>query len=280
MATINLSVKLNQDGAIAHRIRYSRIDNVLNPTWVTVSPDVVNSPNLTQTIATNIPNGQYRIGYYAIYSDLRSCPEAFVDTPACEPLISINAYLDGNNIIVQYFAPSDVVKVKINVGYPNGGSYSALFLNNGNDIPIALPSGVYGDFTVTGQSVCDESSAFYSVPSSQVVVTREQTNLTITNTSSNLSIITLVGINGFELSQIITPGNSLQGVHTAFYGSIELGYSNSPTVDCSAQLLLNGTIIQCIDIAALSPAADIVFSPAAFSDTDQCTINLVTGSCP
>jgi hypothetical protein len=188
--------------------------------------------------------------------------------------------LDGNNIIVQYFAPSDAPKVKINVGFPNGGSYSALFLNNGNDIPIALPSGVYGDFTVTGQSVCDESTGFYSAPSSQVVVTREQTNLTITNTSPNLSIITLVGINGFELSQIITAGNSLTGVHTAFYGSIELGYSNSPTVDCSAQLLLNGTIIQCIDIAAFSPAADIVFSPAAFSDTDQCTINLVTGSCP
>lgn len=280
MATINLSVKLNQDGAIAHRIRYSRIDNVLNPTWVTVSPDVVNSPNLTETIATNIPNGQYRIGYYAIYSDLRSCQEAFVDTPACDPLISINAYLDGNNIIVQYFAPSDVVKVKININYPNGGSYSALYLNNGNDIPIALPNGVYGDFTVTGQSVCDENSAFYSAPSSQVIVTREQDNITITNTSPNLSIITLVGVEGFTLSQIIAPGSSLQGTHTAFYGSIELGYSNSPTVDCSAQLLLNGTIIQCIDIAAFSPAADITFSPAAFSDTDQCTINLVTGSCP
>lgn len=280
MGTINLSVKLDQEGAVAHRIRYSRIDNVLNPTWVTVSPDVVNSPNLTQTIATNIPNGQYRIGYYAIYSDLRSCPEAFVDTPACEALISINAYLDGNNIIVQYFAPSDVVKVKINVSYPNGGSYSALFLNNGNDIPIALPNGVYGDFAVTGQSVCDESSGFYSAPSSQATVTREQNNLTITNTSPNLTIITITGINGFELSQTIAPGSTLQGVHEAFYGSIEVGYSNSPTVDCSAQLLLNGTIIQCIDIAALSPAADIVFSPAAFSDTDQCTINLVTGSCP
>jgi hypothetical protein len=280
MATINLSVKLDQDGSIAHRIRYSRIDNVTNPTWVTVSPDVVNSPNLTATIATNIPAGQYRIGYYALYSDLRTCQEQFIDTPACNSLISINAYLDGNNIIVQYLGPSDAPKVRITVGFPNGGSYTANFVNNGNDIPIALPNGVYGDFTVTGQSVCDEDSGFYSPPSSSVTVTREQTNLTITNTSSNLSIITLVGINGFELSQIIAPGNSLTGTHTAFYGSIELGYSNSPTVDCSAQLLLNGTIIQCIDIAAFSPAADIVFSPAAFSDTDQCTINLVTGSCP
>lgn len=280
MGTINLSIKLNQDGAIAHRIRYSRIDNVTNPTWVTVSPDVVNSPNLTATIATNIPAGQYRIGYYALYSDLRTCQEQFIDRPACDSVISINAYLDGNNIIVQYLAPSDATKVRITVSYPNGGSYTANYVNNGNDIPIALPNGVYGDFTVTGQSVCDESSGFYSPPSSQVVVTREQTNLTITNTSSNLSIITITGINGFELSQIIAPGNSLTGVHTAFYGSIEVGYSNSPTVDCSIQLLLNGTIIQCIDIAAFSPAADIVFSPAAFSDTDQCTINLVTGSCP
>jgi hypothetical protein len=280
MATINLTISLNQTGATSHRIRYARIDNVLNPVFVTVSPDVANSPNLVYTIAENVPNGQYRIGYKSLYSDLRTCEEQFIDTPACSSLISINAYLDGNNIIVQYLAPSDAPKVRITVNYPNGGSYTANYVNNGNDIPIALPTNVYGDFTVTGQSVCDEESGFYSPPSSQVVVTREQTNLTITNTSPNLSIITLVGINGFELSQIIAPGNSLTGTHTAFYGSIELGYSNSPTVDCSAQLLLNGTIIQCIDIAAFSPAADIVFSPAAFSDTDQCTINLVTGSCP
>lgn len=275
--SINLSISFSHPDAIAHRVAFARVDNSINPVYTTVSPDPTSSPT---NIATNIPNGQYAIRYRAIYADLRTCPDNLIETAACPGLISINAYLDGNNIIVQYFAPSDVVKVKINVGYPNGGSYSALFLNNGNDIPIALPNGVYGDFTVTGQSVCDESSGFYSAPSSQVVVERAQNNLTITNTSSNLSIITIVGINGFELSQIIAPGDSLQGVHTAFYGSIELGYSNSPTVDCSAQLLLNGTIIQCIDIAALSPAADIVFSPAAFSDTDQCTINLVTGSCP
>lgn len=279
MATINLSVKLNQDGAVAHRIRYARIDNVLTPTWVTVSPDVVNSPNVTQTIATNIPAGQYRIGYYALYSDLRTCEEQFVETAPCNGLISINAYLDGNNIIVEYLAPSDAPKVRITVNYPNGGSSTANYVNNGNDIPIALPNGVFGDFLVTGQSVCDESSGFYSAPSSQVVVTRGENNLTITNTSPNLSIVTVVGINGFTLSQIISPGSSLQGGHTAFYGSIELGYTNSPTANCSAQLLLNGTIIQCIDIAAFSPAADIVFSPAAFSDSDQLTINLITGAC-
>jgi len=274
--SINLSINFSHPEAVAHRVSFARIDNTLNPVYTTVSPDPISSP---ANIATNIPNGQYSIRYRAIYADLRTCPDNSIETPACPGLISINAYLDGNNIIVQYFAPSEIVKVKINVSFPTGGSYSALYVNNGNDIPIALPSGVYGDFTVTGQSVCDESSGFYSVPSSQVVVTREQNNLTITNTSPNLSIITVVGINGFELSQIIAPGNSLTGVHTAFYGSVEVGYSNSPTVDCSIQLLLNGTIIQCIDIAAFSPAADIVFSPAAFSDTDQCTINLVTGSC-
>lgn len=274
---INLSINFSHPDAVAHRVSFARIDNNINPVYTTVSPDPISSP---ATIATNIPNGQYAIRYRPIYADLRSCPDNFTETAACPVLISINAYLDGSNIIVQYFAPSDVVKVKINISYPTGGSFSSLFVNNGNDIPIALPNGVYGDFIVTGQSVCDEESSFYSSPSSQVVVTREQNNLTIINTSPNLSIITITGINGFELSQIIAPGNSLQGVHAAFYGSIELGYSNSPSADCSAQLLLNGTIIQCIDIAAFSPAADIVFSPAAFSDTDQCTINLITGSCP
>lgn len=275
--SINLSVKLDQDGAIAHRIRYARIDNTINPTWVTVSPDVVNSPNLTQTIAENIPNGQYRIGYYAIYSDLRTCPEQFVDTPACDSLISLNAYLDGNNIIVQYFAPSDAVKVKINISYPNGGSYSALYVNNGNDIPIALPSNVFGDFIVTGQAVCDEGSGFYSPPSSQATVTRSETTVTISNQTSLLTVTDVTGLTGYTLSGSVAPSGTDTGGHSAFTGQIVLTLTSSGLFTGNkAALLLNGTLIQCIDVV-LGPS--VTFNSASFAATDNIQILLSIGAC-
>jgi hypothetical protein len=275
MGTINLSVKLNQDGAVAHRIRYARIDNVLNPVWVTVSPDVVNSPTLTETIATNIPNGQYRIGYYAIYSDLRTCTEQFVETPPCDNLISINAYLDGTNLIVQYLAPSDAPKVRITVSYPKGGSYTANYVNNGNDIPIALPNGVYGDFIVSGQSVCDESSGFYSPPSSQVTITRSATTVIISNQSSDVNITNVTGISGYTLLSTLTPSNSDAGTHDAFTGTITLTLSGGSPLDGSASMLLNGTLIQCVAIASTS----LTFNSASFAETDTITITLSDSAC-
>jgi hypothetical protein len=276
MATINLSVKLSQDGSIAHRIRYARIDNVLNLSWITVSPDVVNSPNLTQTIATNIPSGQYRIGYYALYSDLRTCSEQFIDTSPCDSLISINAYLDGANLIVQYLAPSDAPKVRITVNYPNGGSYTANYVNNGNDIPIALPGGVYGDFTVTGQSVCDESSGFYSPPSSQVTVTRSQTTVLVSNQTSLLTVTGVSGLTGYTLSGAVPPSGSDNGTHSAFTGQITLTLTSTGAfTGNNVNLILNGTLIQCVDITS----GTVIFNSASFAATDEIQIILSIGSC-
>lgn len=272
----NLSIKLNQDGAVAHRIRYARIDNTLNPIWITVSPDVVNSPNLTQTIATNIPDGQYRIGYYAIYSDLRTCPEQFEDTLPCNSLISINAYIDGTNLIVQYLGPSDAPKVRITVNYPNGGSYTANYVNTGNDIPIALPGGVYGDFIVSGQSVCDEGSGFYSPPSSQVTVTRTQTNVIVSNQTALLTVTNVAGVSGFTLPASVPPSGAESGTHTAFTGQIILTLTSSGAfTGNNVNLILNGTLIQCIDITS----GTVTFNSASFASTDEIQIILSMGSC-
>lgn len=276
MATINLTISLNQTGAISHRIRYARIDNTLNPTFVTVSPDVPNTPNLVYTIAENVQNGQYRIGYKAIYSDLRECDEQFTDTPACDSLISINAYLDGNNIIVQYLAPSDAPKVRITISYPNGGSYTANYVNNGNDIPIALPNNVFGDFIVTGQSVCDEESGFYSAPSSQVTVTRNENTVIISNQTSLLTVTNVTGLTGFTLGSSVSPSGTSNGTHDAFTGQIVLTLTSSGVFTGNyANLLLNGTMIQCIDITS----GTATFNSASFGASDVIQITLGIGAC-
>src|SRR5438105_6912865 len=101
--SINLSISFNHPSAIANRVKYARIDNTNNPVYITVVPDPTSSP---ANIATNIPNGQYRIQSTPIYADGRVCDPEIVDTPACPGLISINAYIDSSILIVEYLAPS------------------------------------------------------------------------------------------------------------------------------------------------------------------------------
>lgn len=276
MATINLTIKADQQGAVAHRIRYSRVDNTFTPTWVTVSPDVVNSPNLTQTIATNIPNGQYTIGYKALYADLRECPEQFVQTAVCPSMLSITAYLDGSNIIVQYLGPSVAPKVRITVNYPNGGSYIANYVNNGNDIAIALPSNVYGVYNVSAQAVCDEQSGFYSPSSSQVSINRPNETVNVWNQSSVLTITNVEGIAGYTLSSSIAPGAINKGSHDAFIGLIDVTLTTSGVfTGHRAMLVLNGTMIQCVDITSGS----VTFNGASYAQTDTISIIVAIGTC-
>lgn len=167
--SINLTAYLDHPSAIAHRVRYARIDNVAVPVWVNVSPNPTTSPAI---IATNIDNGQYRIGTTPIYADGRICEEVFKDTPACPELISITAEIQAGNMVVTYIAPSSVPKVRVVVEYPNGGRTSTFKVNDGTAVVIPLPVGLNGDFSVYGQSACDQTTGFYSAASTRVIVNR------------------------------------------------------------------------------------------------------------
>lgn len=273
---INLSLNFSHPDAIANRVRYRRIDNSVNPNWITVSPDPITSP---ATVATNLDNGQYQLGITAIYPDGRSCTENFLYTDACPSLISINAYITGNTIVVQYLAPSAVPKVRITINFPNGGSYTQNYVNTGDDIAIALPNGVYGTFSVSGQSVCDEATSFFSTSSSLVSVDRSQTNTQIINSANGTAITVVSGIDGFALSSNLNFGDSTTGTHTAFYGPISITFTGEPDIASSATLSLNNTVIQCVNIPNTDGGV-VNFAAANFSSTDNIVITFAGGLCP
>lgn len=181
MANKNLGIRFDHPGATSYRVKYARIDNIQIPSWVTVSPDPTVSPAI---LAQNIDNGQYQIETIPIYPDNRHCEPTIRYTAACEGLISINAYIQSENLVVEAFAPSSVPKIRITVDYPNGGQHVANYVNDGNDIVIALPTSVNGDFFVSGQSVCDEDSGFYS-PASNIVAVTRNSSPTITQVSDS-----------------------------------------------------------------------------------------------
>lgn len=276
--SINLAIEWDHPAAVSNFVQYARIDNTINPVFSTVTPNIAGSSG-TAVIAENVPDGQYQIQITPIYADGRTCAPTVINTPPCQPLIAINAVLQSGNLVISYLAPSQAPKVRITVNYPNGGSTVANYINDGNNIVIPLPSGLTGNFIVTGQSVCDESSGFYSAFSSQVTVPVVASNVTVSNFAGGVTISNITGISGFSLPTLVTFGNTVTGNHDAFYGGITNTFTGMPGAASSATLQINGTIIQCVNVPNTS-GGTVIFSPASFSSTDQITITFNAGTCP
>src|SRR5260221_933204 len=153
MASINLQIQINHPAAISNTVRYARIDNNVSPTYTTIT-GITNGTYVIQ----NVPNGQYRIGITPIYADGRPCIEQFQDTPACTGVVSFSAILSGGNIVVSYTINASVPNLQVNINYPNGGTFSQQYTNAGTGTEsITPPAGVYGNYSVTIQPVCESS---------------------------------------------------------------------------------------------------------------------------
>lgn len=170
---INLSIRWSHPEATSAQVRYARVDNTGTPTYTLVTPNPVVTPaTTTVSVATNVPNGQYVVESIPIYNDGRSCSPTVQYTDPCPGLIAINASINLGNIVVTWQAQPQVPKALISVSFPSGGTYQNMFVNmdttNTNTIPI--PPGNNGQITVRGQSVCDESSGFYSAYSNTITL--------------------------------------------------------------------------------------------------------------
>jgi hypothetical protein len=275
--SINLTITWDHPSAISNQVQYARIDNTINPVFTNV-PNVPGASG-TATIAMNIPDGQYQVNITPIYPDGRTCNPTVQITDPCPPLISINAVLTSGNIVVSYLAPSSAPKVRITVNFPNGGSSVANYVNDGNNIVIPVPPGVTGTFTVSGQTVCDEGSSFFSAFSSQVTVEIVGFNVSAGNFAAGITISDITGISGFALSSLLTNGTTQTGTHTAFFGGIVATFTGTPSMNSSATLQLNGTIIQCVNVPNTA-GGTVTFSPASFGANDLITITFNAGSCP
>lgn len=255
--SLNLGLSFSHPDAISNFVQYARIDNLngANPVFTTVVPNPITSPAV---IATNVPAGQYQIQATPVYADGRICQPTVKFTPACPGLTSISGYISNNNLIVSYLAPSDVPKVRITVGYPNGGSFVANYVNTGTDIVIALPPGLFGNYTINGQSVCDESSGFYSALSSTVNVS-VQTPTAGTFTLGNSQTTICNGTSG----TFYTGGSFGQGA--VLYTDSTL----STAVNGYSFLIYNGAIYN------LDPSSGIIGTPTG--GTCGATITGTTG---
>lgn len=275
--SINLAVRYSHPSATSALVRYARIDNTSSPVYTTVTPNPPVSPTTSAiVVATNVPNGQYAIELTPIYADLRTCTPEFVYTDACPGLISINAYIDSGNMIVQFVAEATIPKARITINYPNGGQYVQNHVNTGGlvTVSIPIPSGQTGTFSILGQSVCDEGSGFYSPYSNQVTVnntggiTPIAGNFRVANTTvniCNLTPVTLYTNGAFSIGSVLYQDSLLTTQLTGYTYVANSGNSTIYTVDTlTGQVLADSTY-----------ACNVVITNLNL--TDNYKINSVTG---
>ena len=268
---IDIPVYFNHADAVSNVLRYARIDNTSVPAFQTIT-GVITSPHVVQ----NVDNGQYRIGMTPVYADGRVCGETTTETDVCPLILALNASQVGNNIVVTYTAGDAIPQVRVTVSYPNGGSFTQNY-TNGNAITIPLPSGVYGNYTVSMQSVCDPDTNFYSSPSAPVnVLVAPPYTVDVTSSAPGITITEILGITGFTQSASVIPGVHLQGTHDAFTGVIYFTVTGTPAINVHATLYVNGVQADCLNIPS---ATTYGFDSATYLETDVINISFSTGNC-
>lgn len=251
---MDMVVTFTHPSAVSNSIRYARIDTGGTLVW---SVPVSVLPGASPYTFNNVDEGQYVIGITPVYSDGRVCAEQTVNTGSCGLVTSFaSAYnVSTGYIDVTYTAPVSVPKVRVVINYPNGGQSSIIY-NNGATISIAPPAGVYGVYSLTMQSVCNESTAWYSAATAPSVVVIAFPSSLQNNTaeSMNLNIgVSYVVFGGpgvlFMITALIASGDSYSfNLPDGFYEKLYINTKLGADVETQATLttstgVYNGNVI-------------------------------------
>jgi len=166
---MDIIVTFTHPDAVSNLIRYARLDTPGPLVW-SVPATVL--PGASPYTIANVDEGQYIIGITPVYSDGRVCSEQQTTTSSCSLMSAFAAAFNNGtgNIDITYSAPVSVPKVRVVINYPNGGQYSNIY-NNGASISITPPAGLYGNYSITMQCVCNEATGWYGQATAPSVIT-------------------------------------------------------------------------------------------------------------
>lgn len=281
--TADLVITFDHPGAASNIITYGRIDNTEAPVYTTITGIL---PGESPYTIANVPYGQYRVKIKPVYADGRLCSETVYVTEACEGITAFSVTYDGSDIVATYTAAAGTPYVKLNLSYPNGGSFSQIYaVNDPNPITVTPPTDVYGTFYATLQPVCDNDSGWFGEATAQVsfeipipytVVVQVEDPL---GGSSN-KITSVTGITGFTLPSEVTEGNYKGGYHDAFTGAITVNIVQPISVSNGLRLYINDAEIECVSVNTASPfSVPYAFASQTYAATDVIRIVYMSTDC-
>lgn len=147
----------------------------------TIEVDAVAGVTTPYTL-TGVPAGVYTVVIVAICASGESAPYE-QSTQPCMPVGSFNVTETTTGFDVTWSGvPANAEKVRIEVVYPNGGSFKQNYAVSPATATIAKPTGVYGSFSFKVLTVCDESALWHSSGNSvEVVVATPSSCPNVTN---------------------------------------------------------------------------------------------------
>lgn len=278
--TMDIVVNFQHPTAISYTLRYARVDNTSTPTYITV-PNVLSSP---YTI-TGVADGQYIVGLTPIYADGRKCTEMTQTTDSCTGINSFNVVGGGSptdSFVISYNASASIPKIRVNISYPNGGYYSAIYTNSGTDITIPFPINVYGDFFISLQPVCNETTGFFGASTAPSILTVSNPSVAPSNSPSLIQISnTDTGTGGTrtQIAQVgsdIIAGNRFVAVvysHFVTYTAIS-GDTPSTVATGLANAINATTTAQWNEVGSAPPIGTNGYPPSATPSGSNITIVL------
>jgi len=208
--TQTLTAVILNNGALQYRIGYRIADSGQNLSGI----QVVSASNTINTTVTwnGITPNNYEVVVVAICGDGESEP-FIVKANSCAKPISFNVTFDeaNNKFNITYSVPSGVNNVKINVIYPNGGTYTTIQPVGTGTASISRPNNLFGVFEFNLQSVCDTNYGWYSEPTNSILIDVPEysscpmvTDIQVSNIGQNSVTITATkpignNVNGFKL---------------------------------------------------------------------------------
>lgn len=102
----------------------------------------------------------------------------------------------------------------------------------------------------------------------------------VTSTLGGTVLTNVSGVSGFSLAGPLSPGQTQNGYHNTFTGTISMTLSGPPVVNGNAIIEKNHTIMQCILILTSDTfPKTVTFNSLTFSSTDLIDLQLNTGGC-
>jgi len=279
---MDIVVTFSHPSSIKNTIRYARIDNTNTPVYTTI-PNVL--PGASPYTILNIDEGNYFVGITPIYADGRVCSEVSTTTGMCSGINAFSAIINGSgNIVISYNAAVSVPKVKVVINYPNGGTASTIYTNTGANITITPPAGIYGDYYITMQPVCNEATGFFGVATAPVILNvTPPNNSSLTNNSTSVytSVSLMAKISGgtntiFSVSSVAASGGVVSFyLPDGNYDSVVISYGTGSAVAVGNAYLVSasGTISNTFT----ANPNNILFS-AGFTNSGGIQIVIVAGS--
>lgn len=168
--TGTLSVVITNTGATKYSLYYFDANSVDKTPSIAQEVDAVAGLTTTAQWLT-LPAGKYGVAIVAKCSNGKQSLEYTAYTAGCVKPASLSVIDNGNYWSITWGAiPVGAEKVRLQINYPNGGSFAQNYDPSPSTITIDKPIGIYGQFNFFAKTVCNVASNFMSDPTDTIAM--------------------------------------------------------------------------------------------------------------